>query len=365
MSTFTIGVIGCGRIANQYLTNLTTWFPASVRIAACADLNNDAAKAVAKEFGVTRACTPQELLADPAIDAVLNLTNPWAHTQVNLDALESGKHVYAEKPLALTRDDARTVLAKAKETGLRFGCAPDTFLGAGLQTCIKLIDEGWIGKPAVARGSITMTTAMNARYQSEGIGGVLMDMGPYYVTALVAMLGPVVRLAGFSTVSSPTRTITDMRHADFGETFAVESPTTVAGTLEHEGGVFSHLTTSVDGHKYGPELSVIGTEGVLTCNDPNMFGGTVTVERRGGEALRMPFTHQFNDRNRGLGLVEMLYAHQAGRPHRATGELAYHCMDVLLGLKESASTGAYHSVDRVCQRPSPFVAGHVDSPVLS
>ena len=365
MSTFTIGVIGCGRIANQYLTNLTTWFPASLKIAACADLDNDAAKAVAEEFGVPRACSPRELLADPEIDAVLNLTNPWAHTQVNLAALESGKHVYAEKPFALTREDARTVLAKASDTGLRFGCAPDTFLGAGLQTCIKLIDEGWIGKPAVARGSITMTTGLSARYQSGGIGGVLMDMGPYYITALVAMLGPVVRLAGFSTTSNAMRTITDMRRPDFGETFTVESPTTVAGTLEHEGGVFSHLTTSVDGHKYGPELSVIGTEGVLTCNDPNVFGGTVTVERRGGEALQMPFTHQYNDRNRGIGLVEMLHAHEAGRPHRVTGELAYHCLDVMLGLKESSDGGTYAVPEQICERPRRFVAGHIDSPMLS
>lgn len=364
MNRFKIGVVGCGRISNQYLTNLTEWFPATIELAACADLDPDTAKRVAEEFGAGRACTPDDVYADPEIDAVLNLTNPWAHTEVNLAALEAGKHVYAEKPFALTREDARKVTDTAKEKGLRFGCAPDTFLGAGIQTCIKLLDEGWIGRPLVARGSITMTTALSARYQSAGIGGVLMDMGPYYITALAAMFGPVKRLAGFTAVSSATRTISDMRRPDYGETFPVESPTTVAGTLEHDSGVFAHLTTTSDGHRYGPELSVVGTEGWLTCNDPNMFGGQVIVHRRGGEPMQMPLTHQYSDRNRGLGMVEMLFANEAGRPHRASAELAYHCLDVMLGLKESSESGAYHVLERACERPTPFVPGHVESPLL-
>lgn len=364
MSKFRIGVIGCGKISNQYLTNLTEWFPSTIELAACGDLNMDAAKAVAEEFGAGKACTPDEVYTDATIDAVLNLTNPWAHTQVNMSALDAGKHVYAEKPFALTREDARKVMDTAKQKSLRFGCAPDTFLGAGIQTCIKLIDEGWIGEPTVARASITMSAAMSARYQSAGIGGVLMDMGPYYITALVAMFGPVKRLAGFDKFSSMSRTVTDMRRPDYGESFPVESPTTVAGTLEHDSGVFAHLTTTLDAHKYGPELSVIGSEGVLTCNDPNMFGGTVTVNRRGGEPMQMPLTHQYDNRNRGLGLVEMLYAAAAGRPHRASAELSYHCLDVMLGLKESSESGSYYNLERVCERPAPFAPGHTESPVL-
>lgn len=365
MEKFRIGVVGCGRISNQYLTNLTTWFPSTIELAACADLNMDLATSVAEEFNAGRACTLEELLEDSQIDAVLNLTNPWAHTEVNLAALEAGKHVYTEKPLALNREDGRMVLQKANEKRLRVGCAPDTFLGAGLQTCIKLIDEGWIGRPTVARGSITMHAGMTARYQSAGIGGVAMDMAPYYVTALIAMLGPVKRLAGFARYSSRSRTITDMRKPDYGETFSVESPTTVAGTLEHAGGVFSHLTATLDSHKYGPELSVIGTEGVLTCNDPNMFGGTIVLQRPGSEPMQIPLTHQYADRNRGLGLVEMLIAEKAGRAHRASGDLGYHCLDVLLGLKESSESGSYYTLERVCERPRPFVPGHVESPLLS
>lgn len=365
MDKIRVGIVGCGRISNQYLTNLTTWFPATVSLVAAADLNADAAKAVADEFSVERPCTPDELYAMDDVDVVLNLTNPWAHTDVNLAAIGSGKHVYAEKPLALEREDAVRVLDAAKEAGLRVGCAPDTFLGAGIQTCIKLVDEGWIGTPSVAHASITMGGVnMNARYQSAGIGGVLMDMAPYYVTALVAMFGPVRRLAGLARTSAGERVISDMRRSDYGETIAVESPTTVIGSLEHDTGVFATLTATLDSHRYGPSLSVIGSEGVLTCNDPNMFGGAVVVERKGQEPRQVPLTHQYDDRNRGLGLVEMVYAARAGRPHRASGELGLHVLDVLLGLKASSEDGRYRNLERVCERPEPFRPGHSESPLL-
>ena len=365
MTKYRVGIMGCGRISNQYLQNFRDWFPATVELAACADINADAARAIAKEYGIARVESPEELIADSGVDVVLNLTNPWAHTEINRAALDAGKHVYAEKPLALTREDARTVIELADEKGLRVGCAPDTFLGAGLQTCIKLVDEGWIGEPSAATAQIVMGhAATSARYQSAGIGGVLLDMGPYFVTALIAMFGPVRRVAGFTRVSAESRTITDMRHAEFGTSFPVEAPTTVAGTLEMDAGVLAHLTTTVDGHTYGPSLSVVGSEGMLVCNDPNMFGGEVWIERRGGERLRMPLTHQYNDRNRGLGLVEMMVAADAGRPHRASGRLAYHCLDTLLALTESAADGRYREPERMCERPERFAPGHVASPLL-
>jgi len=363
MERIRAGVVGCGQISRQYLENLTGWFPSTVEIVACSDLDAGLAGAAADEFGGA-ACTPEELYANPDVEVVLNLTNPWAHTQVNLAALQAGKHVYTEKPIALDRKDARTVLETAARRGLRLGCAPDTFLGAGLQTCIKLIDEGWIGTPAAVHGSIMMARATVPRYVSARIGGALLDMAPYYITAMVAMFGPVTRLAGFAARSFGERAVTDMRRSDYGERFAAEAPTTVAGTLEFASGVLGHLMTTVEGHRYGPELSVIGSEGVLVCNDPNMFGGDVVVERGDGERMRIPLTHQYRDRNRGLGLVEMMLAERGGRPHRAAGELGYHCLDVMLGLTESGGSGAYYSPERVCERPQPLRPGHVDSALL-
>jgi predicted dehydrogenase len=354
-SMLTIGVIGCGAIFDQYLTNLTTRFPGVLEVRACADLDLTVAKARAQEFGIAIACSPEELLADTSIGAVLNLTNPWAHAEVNKAALTSGKHVYAEKPLAMNRNDAQDVLSLGLSSGLRIGCAPDTFLGAGLQTCIKVIDEGWIGSPTAAHASISMPGhRMTPRYQSTGIGGVLLDMGPYYITALVALFGPVIRLAGFASNTGEAKTLGSMESAEYGTSFDVESPATVAGTLEFAGPVFAHLTTTVESSAYRPQLQIIGTDGVLTCNDPNMFGGPVMLERGGSEAREIPLLHQYNDRNRGLGIVEMLLAEEGERPHRASGELAFHVLDVMLGLQESSQNGSYLIVETGCDRPAPL-----------
>ncbi|TFH04606.1 MAG: Gfo/Idh/MocA family oxidoreductase [Spirochaetales bacterium] len=364
MKMIRIGVIGCGAISDQYLECFRDFFPGVAQIAACADLNLDAAREKAETFGAPKACSPEELLADASIDVVLNLTNPWAHTEVNKAILNAGKHLYAEKPLALDREAAREVLDLAAAKGLRVGCAPDTFIGAGLQTCIKLIDDGMIGRPTAVQGTITFAGAgMAARYQSKGIGGVLLDMGPYFVTAMVAMFGPAKRVAGFAVNPTPNRTIPDMRKSDFGEPLAAECPTTVAGTLQFGESVLAHLTATVNGHKYGPALQVIGTDGVLTCNDPNMFGGAVILERVGNEPMQMPLTHQYTNRNRGVGLVEMMFAHKAGRPHRASGELAYHVLDIMLSLTESSADGSYRTMASACERPAVVQPGNWHAPL--
>ena len=356
MKPFSVGVVGCGRISEQYLTNLTTHFSAVAKIAACADLNLDAARAAARTYGVERACLPEEVYEDPDIDVILNLTNPWAHTEVNLAALAAGKHVYAEKPLALTRADARRVLDAASAAGMRIGCAPDTFLGAGLQTCVKLVDEGWIGTPTLANAQITMSLRGNAAYNSDRVGGVLMDMAPYFLTALVALLGPADRVVGFPRRSASATTNSDMASADYGASSPLETPTTVAGTLLF-GDVPAHLTATVDSHRYGPVLSVVGTEGVLTCNDPNMFGGPVLLERHGSEPKEIPLTHRYADRNRGIGLIEMMASVEAGRPHRANGEFAYHVVDIAQSLLESAD-GRVRELERVASRPERLPPGH-------
>ncbi len=364
-----VGVVGCGRISEQYLTNLTTSFPATVKLVSCADLDPDAAKLVAEQFNVARSVTPEDLYADPEVDVVLNLTNPWAHHAVNVAALRAGKHVYAEKPLGMTRDEALDMMAIAEKAGLRIGCAPDTFLGAGLQTCRKLIDEGWIGKPTAAYSRITMVGArMTGRYQSKRIGGVLLDMGPYYITALIALLGPARRVAGVSidaaTAGAQNRLVSDMKSSDFGQTVQIETPVTVAGSLEFDGGVVGQVLTTTGGHAYGPFVEIIGTEGVLQVPDPNMFGGPVIVRRAGGESAEIPLTHQYNDRNRGLGLVEMMYAVEQNRPHRASASLAYHVLDIMLSLVETSESGEYRNLERVCERPEPFVPGYFASPLL-
>ena len=362
---FNIGVIGCGRISGQYLENFKTMFSGVARIVACSDLDIVVAETVAEEYEIEAVCTPHDLIARDDVEVVLNLTNPWAHADVNETCLNGGKHVYAEKPLAMNREDARGVLSLAAEKSLRFGCAPDTFLGAGLQTCIKLVDDGWIGTPTAVYGCITMPGAgLDARYHSAGIGGVLLDMSPYYLTAMVSLFGPVKRVAGFSVNATPTRSVWDMRKAEYGDVFDVEVPTTVCGTLEFDHGVFGHITATVSAHAYGPELKVVGTDGVLECNDPNMFGGPVVLRRQGSEPREIPLSHQYDNRNRGVGLVEMMLAEDHGRPHRASGDLACHVLDVMLALTESAETGVYGVIDRGCERPEPLAPGHALNALL-
>lgn len=361
-----IGVVGCGRISRQYLSCLQENFPAVIHLERCADIHIEAAQKVAEEYGIAKESTPDDLYADPTIDAVLNLTNPWAHAEVASAALRAGKHTYGEKPLTLDRDAAREVLELADKLNLRVGCAPDTFLGAGLQTCRKLIDEGWIGRPLMAHATITMSVT-SERYNSPAVGGVVMDMGPYYVTALVHLFGPVRRVMGFCHTRSWARRNNDMRSSEFGAVLDATSPTTAVGVLEFDDGVLATFAATADGTAYGPRLEIVGSEGNLTANDPNMFGGPVTVHRRGSDPAAVPPTHQYTQKNRGIGLVEMLFAEAAGRPHRASAELGYHVMDVLLGLQESSVTGqaylpARDVAGRPVMRPEALLPGHTNNP---
>ena len=357
-----VGVVGCGRISAQYLRTLRDRFGGVVKLAACADLNGELAAAVAKEYEIPVATDPASLYAREDVEVVLNLTNPWAHREVNEAALAAGKHVYTEKPLALTRGDAQAIIDAGIAAGLRVGCAPDTFLGAGLQTCRKLIDGGWIGSPSVIRGQITMHGArMMGRYQTNRIGGVLLDMGPYYVTAMIALFGPAHRVSGMiASASGPARG-SDPSASSYGQHSDIETPVTVAGTMEFQDGVLGQIVTTTVADRYGPSLEVVGSEGTLICNDPNMFGGPVLIKRGHGEPKEVELTHRYPEASRGLGLVEMMKAVEAGRPHRANAMLGFHALDVMLSLLDSANSGTHIDLTSSCDRPAPMPFGrHID-----
>jgi predicted dehydrogenase len=211
MNKVKVGIIGCGNISDIYFRNLMQTFQIT-EVAACADLIAERAAEKAKEFNVPKACSVEELLADPEIRIVVNLTIPAAHTEINLAALNAGKHVHCEKPLAITREDGKKVMDLAKEKGLLAGCAPDTFLGGGLQTCRKLVDDGWIGAPVAATAFMTChgheSWHPSPEFYYQVGGGPMFDMGPYYLTALVSLLGPARRVTGSARISFPQRTIT-------------------------------------------------------------------------------------------------------------------------------------------------------------
>jgi len=352
-----VGVIGCGTVSAPYLRNMTA--SPLLNVVACADEVPERARARASEFGVPKACSVEELLADPTVDLVVNLTIPTAHAGVNLAALAAGKHVYCEKPLATTREDGRRVVEVAQANGLMVACAPDTVLGAGIQTCLRLLQKRELGEPLAASGFVLGRGPENwhpnpAFFYQPG-GGPLFDMGPYYVTTLVCLLGPVRQVTGMAKILYPERKPDTGPHK--GETFKVTTPTFVAGVIEFESGAQATLVTS-----YGiwgtdlPHLQLYCSDGILGVPDPNTFGGPVKVRSNDEEGgwrevpLRYHHTDPRKD-HRGLGVAETALAIRRGRPPRLSGELAYHVLDVMESIVESYTNGRHVEVQSSCRQP--------------
>jgi predicted dehydrogenase len=361
MNTVKIGIVGCGNISSKYLATARAF--AILDCVACADMLPERARARADEFGIARACTVEELLADPEIQIVVNLTNPQAHTAVNLAAIAEGKHVYTEKPLAVTREDGARVLEAARARGLRVGGAPGTFLGGGLQTCRKLIDDGAIGEP-VAASAFMMSHGHESwhpdpAYYYRAGAGPMFDMGPYYLTALTTLLGPVRRLCGFAGIVIPERTITSQPH--YGEKIVVETPDHVAGTLEFASGAIGTIvTTFATWTSRLPRIEIYGTEGTLGVPDPNSLAGPVYIcKARERDWQEVPLTHGHTDGRVqwGIGLADMAHAIASGRAHRATGEQAYHVLDLMQGLLQAPREGLYYAADSTMSRPAPLPLG--------
>jgi predicted dehydrogenase len=360
METTKIGVIGCGNISGIYLSNCQKVFQI-LEVAACADLLPERAKAKAEEFGVGRACSVEELLSDPQIRIVVNLTVPNAHAAVGLAALEAGKSVHNEKPLTVTREEGRKMLQLAQAGKLRVGCAPDTFLGAGIQTCRKLIDDGWIGQPVAATAFMTChgheSWHPDPEFYYKPGGGPMFDMGPYYVTALVALLGPVRRVTGSARITFPERTITSQ--PKYGTQVKVEVPTHVAGVMDFADGAVGTIITSFDVWAANlPRIEIYGTAGSLSVPDPNAFGGPVRLRRPGAEEWSlMPLSHGYAKNGRGIGVADMAYGLRSGRPHRTSGELAYHVLDIMHAFDDASRQGRHVELASTCERPAALPLG--------
>ncbi|XID92722.1 Gfo/Idh/MocA family protein [Paenibacillaceae bacterium WGS1546] len=362
MDKINVGVIGTGNISGIYFRNGKRF--EAMEVVACADLDVGRAKEKAEEHGI-RGCSVEELLADPDIRMVINLTIPQAHASVCMQALEAGKHVYVEKPLAVTREEGLRVLELAKSRGLLVGSAPDTFLGGGIQTAIKLLEDGWIGTPIGATafmmsgGHETWHPAPEF-YYAKG-GGPMFDMGPYYLTALIALLGPISRVTGSARASYPERTITSQpKH---GQKIKVEIPTHVAGVIDFVSGPIGTLLTSFDvkGGSTLPRIEVYGSHGTMIVPDPNNFGGTIRISRAGSnEWTDIPLTHGKAENARGVGAADMARALATGRKHRASGELAYHVLEAMHGFHDASEQGAHYVMRSTCERPAPLPLGLAD-----
>ncbi|GAC1363980.1 MAG: Gfo/Idh/MocA family oxidoreductase [Ktedonobacteraceae bacterium] len=360
-----VGIIGCGNISEVY-------FRAGQQlqafdIVACADVDMQRAEARASSFGV-QAMTVEALLERSDITHVINLTNPQAHAPVAMQALSAGKSVYNEKPLTLTFGEAQAMLALTEARHLQTGCAPDTFLGGGLQTCRYMIDQGAIGTPIAGTAFMIShgheSWHPNPTFYYQKGAGPLMDMGPYYITALVALLGPIRRITGASRITFAERTITSAPQA--GTRIQVEVPTHVTGVLEFVNGAIVTLVTTFDvWAAQVPKLELYGTSGSLSLPDPNTFGGPVMLwqeTHRSWESV--PLTHGFSEQSRGIGVAEMVYAQRAGRRPRASGTLAAHVLEAMLAIEEAAQTGQHQLLATTCEQPEALPPGYTEEILL-
>jgi predicted dehydrogenase len=353
-----IGIVGVGKISEQYLATLPS-LP-GIKLVAVADLNEVRAAEVAAEAGVA-SYSVDELIAHPDVDIVLNLTIPAAHVDVATRAILAGKHVYGEKPLALAPEDAVALMKLAAERGLRVASAPDTVLGTGVQTARQLLDAGTIGEPIgasafwTAPGHELWHPAPQFYYQPGG--GPLLDMGPYYLSALVTLLGPVVRVSGTVGRSNRARTVATGPSA--GAEIPVNIDTHVTAVLEHASGISSSVTVSFEvwGSRH-PLIEVYGTAGTISVPDPNRFNDEVEVLTSADrEWQTVAFSAGFADSARGYGLAELAHAIDTGRPNRASGELAFHVLEVMDAVIRAGHEHRVVEIESTVERPEPVPFG--------
>jgi len=360
-----IGIMGCGNISKAYLELVPRF--RGIKIVAVADVVAAAAEGRSKEFNV-RALTPDALLADPDIDLIVNLTVPAAHYEVTRKALEAGKHVFSEKPYVLSVEEGKQLAELAKEKGLRLGSAPDTILGSAHQYARHLVDRGEVGRITSGLCGV-MSHGMESWHPNPGFfflpgGGPMLDLGPYYVSSLVQLLGPVKRVAAFTSAATPTRTVTAEPNA--GKVIPVETPTNIHATLEFAEGAVITLITSWDVWEHGMEpMALFGTEGTLHLPDPNWFGGEIQVARLADfpgkpswEIKATPvqqWEHPFSEGNfRGAGLTDMAHAIAEGRPHRCNADFALHVVDIMTGILRAGEEGRVVDMQTTCERFAPL-----------
>ena len=339
-----IAVIGCGNISNQYLGNLAK-FP-DVRVLITADIDAGRAKAQAAAYGVPAWGSPADALAHPGVELVVNLTIPAVHAEVSGAAVAAGKHVWSEKPLALDVGAGRALLRAADAAGVRVGCAPDTVLGAGLQSARRLIDSGAIGTPltalSVLQGPGPQSWHPDPEFLFAPGAGPLFDLGPYYLSVLATLLGPAQRVTAVGRRAAETRVIG--RGPRAGTSFPVAVPTHVAALVSYAGGPAASVLFSWDSPvRRAGIVEITGTEATLAVPDPNRFDGDLRVRKDGDDDWTV-IPAQGAAAGRGSGVVDMVRAIRSGTPHRASGELALHVLEVMTAIEASAASGAWQDV---------------------
>lgn len=354
-----VGFVGVGCISPIYLENLTNLYK-EVEIIGVCDLIRERAEEAVEKYNIPKLYEDMyELFRDPEVDIVLNITRPYEHYEVTKQALLHGKHVYSEKPLSPDLTEARELVALAKEKGLLLGGAPDTFMGNGIQTCRHLIDSGFIGTPIgasahfISRGPEDWHPDPEFVYQYGG--GPMFDMGPYYITALINLLGRVDCVSGMVKASYPERPI--LSEKKYGNIMKVEVPTYIMGTMRFDSGVIANVFTTFDvTYQQSAKLEVYGSEGTLTIPDPNCFDGKVILHRgRRQEPVQMPRIFNYSDNSRGLGLADMAKALLTGRKYRANCDQQLHVVEIMTAFHTSSEKNTFITIESDFERQAPML----------
>lgn len=375
MEKIRVAVIGCGAISDIYMSNIKSGKFQILELVACSDLYPAAAQAKAEKYGC-KVMTTEEICADPDIDMVINLTIPAAHYPVIKQCLEAGKHVFTEKMIAVELWQGQELVKLADEKGLYLGVAPDTFLGASVQTAKYIVDCGLIGKPLSCRISLSRNYGVYGEFlnhlykKGAGLG---FDMGGYYLTALAAILGPIKAVSSFTAIHEPNRVNNRVGAPNFDQPYSLEVPNIITAILQYESGVLGTLhfnSDTVYDETYG--LEIYGTEGILYMGNPNDFGGPVYLRKTAGlleadpnNKIEFPLTHGYRENSRGLGAAEMAWSIVRGRKNRASKEMAYHIFETMHRIMQSAETGSVCQVESTFEIPAGLPTDYIGDGVLT
>jgi predicted dehydrogenase len=362
IKTVKTAVVGCGTISEIYLKNMTRAFEI-LEVVGCCDIINERMEKRAGEYGI-RGMHIEEILNDKSIELVLNITDPKNHHLVSEQVLNAGKHLYSEKPIDLSIEGARELAALADKKGLLYGNAPDTFMGQAIQSARFYLDSGIIGNITSVYATLNRDAGLLAElfpFTALPGGGIGLDVGVYYVTAILSLLGPVTEVSGFVTTLNPERSHYFPAKDDFGEPYTLQAENLVVGSFRFSGGIMGALhfnSNSIGNEK--PQIVIYGTEGILYLPDPNRFGGEISVILKGQEnPVILPPTHGFSGNHRGIGPAELAWSLRKGRKPRTSKEMAVHGLEFLLGLYKSCETRQFYQMTTGFERPAPLPRGYL------
>lgn len=361
MKKMKVALIGCGMISEVYLKNLKSFD--AIELVGCSDIIRERAEKRAKEFGI-KAMTNEEIFADKEIQFVVNTTYPLAHYEIIKSCLENGKHVYTEKMTTETVEQATEVLKLAQSKGLFAGGAPDSFLGGGCQLARQIIDSGLIGTPVAVDAMLSRSyhherfyTGDYKRFAFCRNGGIIFDMGAYYLTHMIFLLGNIKQVSGFAQIIDPNRKYENPKCPLFGQDMTVESYNNITGSLLFESGVLGHLTVTSEGGGTYNRFNIYGTNGRIDLGDPNNFEGSIKLYNKNGAESVIHTSHGFTGGNlRGIGALDAVYAIKNGRAPRCSVELNRHVLEAALGI----CSGTTYNMTTYCDRPKPLKAGYTE-----